>query len=66
MKVAWPACCRQSEITLTIRTPSVTGGSQASSTTRVRSASVILDTSRDGLLVHRVVVPGEQIRQMRP
>src|SRR5712691_10479603 len=36
----------QSSITLTSRTPSVTGGSQASSTTRDRSASVTPETSR--------------------
>ena len=36
---ACPACCRSSEMTLTSRTPAVTGGSQRSSTTRSRSAS---------------------------
>ena len=36
----------QSSITLTSRTPSVTGGSQPSSTTRDRSASVTPETSR--------------------
>jgi hypothetical protein len=46
MNAACPACCRQSEITLTSRTPSVTGGSQASSTTRDRSASVTPETNR--------------------
>ncbi len=46
MNAAWPACCRQSEITLTSRTLSVTGGSQPSSTTRDRSASVTPETSR--------------------
>jgi hypothetical protein len=40
MKAAWPACWRSSEITLISRTASVTGGSQDSSTTRGRSASV--------------------------
>jgi hypothetical protein len=39
-KAAWPACCMPSLMTLTSRTPSVTGGSQDSSTTRGRSASV--------------------------
>ena len=34
---AWPTCCRQSLITLTSRTPSVTGGSHRSSTIRARS-----------------------------
>ena len=37
---AWPACCRSSLSTLTSRTPSVTGGSQRSSTTRSRSSGV--------------------------
>ena len=46
MNAAWPACCRQSEITLTSRTPSVTGGVHRSSTTRDRSASVTPATSR--------------------
>ena len=35
---AWPACCRSSLSTLTSRTPSVTGGSHRSSTTRSRSS----------------------------
>ena len=37
---AWPACCRSSLTTLTSRTPSVTGGSQRSSTIRSRSSGV--------------------------
>ena len=45
MNTACPACCRPSEITLTSRTPRVTGGSHPSSTTRDRSASVTPDTS---------------------
>ena len=40
MNAACPACSRQSEITLTSRTPNVTGGFHRSSTTRDRSASV--------------------------
>lgn len=36
---ACPACCRQSAIVLTSRTPRVTGGSQRVSTTRSRSPS---------------------------
>ena len=40
MKAACPACWRPSAMTLTSRTPRVTGGSHASSTTRSRSGSV--------------------------
>ena len=46
MNAAWPTCCAQSSITLTSRTPSVTGGFQRSSTTRPRSGSVTPATSR--------------------
>lgn len=44
--IAWPACWRSSEITLTSRTARVTGGSQESSTIRGRSASVRTVTNR--------------------
>ena len=41
---AWPACWRSSLTTLTSRTPSVTGGSHRSSTTRSRSSGASVAT----------------------
>ena len=46
-------------MTLTSRTPNVTGGSQDSSTTRSRSASLRPPTEVDGLTVDGVVVPNQ-------
>lgn len=45
-KAAWPACCRSSAMTLTSRTPRVTGGDQDSSTTLSSAVSSRPPTNR--------------------
>ena len=60
---AWPACARLSPITLTMRTPSVTGGSHDRSTIRSKSEPVDRREVGDGLAVDRVVVADQPIRR---